>query len=260
VNENEKLDQMPPEIAELSPGTTLRVAREARGLSVADIAQSLKFSERQIEALESNQYAQLPGAPFVRGFIRSYSRLVKIDSAPLITRLEQIAPPTSVEVVAPDNMGDAAPKTSMSRYAKLGGAVCAVLAAMAAGYFWSGGLTGDGDREHAESLAVSAHRPPSEAVDAIASSAVASSAATAGHIVRHLIFEFDEKSWLEVKDASNTVILTGEFPRGSHQEVTGTAPLQLWVGNAPVVRVSIEDHALDLQPHSREGVARLTVD
>lgn len=260
MNEIENQTPVPPEIAELSPGTTLRVAREARGLTVADIAHTLKFSERQIEALESNQYAQLPGAPFVRGFIRSYARLIKIDSAPLIAHLEQIAPPTSVEVVAPENMGDAAPKTSMSRYVKLGGAVLAVLTVMVAGYFWSNGLTGDADREHAESLTVPAHRLPSGPVDASNSPTSASSAAMAGRTARHLIFDFDEKSWLEVKDASNTVILTGEFPRGSHQEVTGAAPLQLWVGNAPVVRVSIEDQALDLQPHSREGVARLTVD
>ena len=60
-------------------GEQLRLAREARGLEVADIAQTLKLGPRQVEALEAGDWKGLPGNTFIRGFVRNYARLVQID-------------------------------------------------------------------------------------------------------------------------------------------------------------------------------------
>ena len=61
-----------------SVGASLRAAREERGLSIAEVAQSLKFAPRQIEALEQDRFDLLPGGTFVRGMVRSYARLLKL--------------------------------------------------------------------------------------------------------------------------------------------------------------------------------------
>jgi cytoskeleton protein RodZ len=61
-------------------GEQLRAARKARLLEVADVAQALKLGPRQVEALENGDWEGLPGATFVRGFVRNYARLVQIDS------------------------------------------------------------------------------------------------------------------------------------------------------------------------------------
>jgi cytoskeleton protein RodZ len=71
----------------LSAGKALREAREQLGLSVNDVANRIKFAARQIEALEADDYAQLPEAAFVRGFVRSYARLLELDPARLISGL-----------------------------------------------------------------------------------------------------------------------------------------------------------------------------
>lgn len=71
-----------------SVGEILAQAREATGLSVEDIARQLRFGVRQIQALEAGRLDQLPGGTFVRGIVRSYARLLKLDPAPLIERLE----------------------------------------------------------------------------------------------------------------------------------------------------------------------------
>lgn len=63
-------------------GEQLRQAREALGLQVGDIAQTLKLGSRQVEALESGDWQHLPGQTFIRGFVRNYARLVQVDSAP----------------------------------------------------------------------------------------------------------------------------------------------------------------------------------
>jgi cytoskeleton protein RodZ len=65
-------------------GRTLRAAREERGLSIAEVAQSLKFAPRQIEALEQDRFDLLPGGTFVRGMVRSYARLLKLAPEPML--------------------------------------------------------------------------------------------------------------------------------------------------------------------------------
>lgn len=71
----------------LNVGKTLREAREAMGMSVHDVAERIKFAPRQVEALESNDFANLPKATFLRGFVRSYARVLQLDEAKLIAAL-----------------------------------------------------------------------------------------------------------------------------------------------------------------------------
>lgn len=65
-------------------GAELKSAREARGLSVSEVAQQLKFAPRQLEALEQERFDLLPGGTFVRGMVRSYARLLKLPAEPLL--------------------------------------------------------------------------------------------------------------------------------------------------------------------------------
>ncbi len=71
----------------VSVGTVLREARERQGLSVDEVVSRIKFAPRQIAALEADDFAQLPEIAFVRGFVRSYARLLQLDSAPLLAAL-----------------------------------------------------------------------------------------------------------------------------------------------------------------------------
>ena len=72
-----------------SPGTMLAELRARRGLTIADIAQRLKFGTRQIEALEADDYARLPGNTFVRGMVRGYARALDSDPAPILAELSR---------------------------------------------------------------------------------------------------------------------------------------------------------------------------
>ena len=65
-------------------GVSLKAAREAQGLSIAEVAQSLKFAPRQIEALEQERFELLPGGTFVRGMVRAYARLLKLAPEPML--------------------------------------------------------------------------------------------------------------------------------------------------------------------------------
>ncbi|MBU1664400.1 MAG: DUF4115 domain-containing protein [Gammaproteobacteria bacterium] len=69
-------------------GEKLKLARESLGLTLADVAAKLKLGARQIEALEAEDLAHLPGDVFARGFVRNYARLVEIDAEQLIVPVD----------------------------------------------------------------------------------------------------------------------------------------------------------------------------
>ncbi len=69
-------------------GSQLRKARESRQLSQMDVAEQLYLDESMVDALERDDYSALPEAIFVKGYIRSYSRLVGLDSDTLIKLYE----------------------------------------------------------------------------------------------------------------------------------------------------------------------------
>jgi len=60
-------------------GVILAQAREAAGMSIEDVAHQLKLAPRQVAAIERDDFASLPGRTFVRGFVRNYARLLKLD-------------------------------------------------------------------------------------------------------------------------------------------------------------------------------------
>ena len=62
-------------------GRRLRQAREARGLSMTEVAASTKIPVRQLAALEAEEYETLPGGIFVRGHIRAAAKAVGLDPA-----------------------------------------------------------------------------------------------------------------------------------------------------------------------------------
>lgn len=71
----------------MSPGTRLATERRAHGLTIEQIASQLNLAPRQIAALEADDYAALPGMVIVRGFLRAYAKLLKIDPVPLLAVL-----------------------------------------------------------------------------------------------------------------------------------------------------------------------------
>jgi cytoskeleton protein RodZ len=68
-------------------GGLLAAARMEKNWAVRDIAEKLKLSPKQITALENNQFDLLPKMVIVRGFIRSYAKLLKIDAESILRLL-----------------------------------------------------------------------------------------------------------------------------------------------------------------------------
>jgi len=81
-------------------GAKLARAREAHNWTVAQVAEQLKLTARQVEAIEAEDLARLPGPVFVRGFIRNYARLVELDPEELLAATDVRQAPTET-ITAP---------------------------------------------------------------------------------------------------------------------------------------------------------------
>ena len=73
-------------------GGALRTARESQNLSIQDIASRLRLGPKQIEALETDNFAALPEPTIVRGFIRNYAKQLKINAEPLLDAYNVLVP------------------------------------------------------------------------------------------------------------------------------------------------------------------------
>lgn len=136
----ETMAEEPPVVEsrpEVSVGLVLRQARESRQMSVADVAQLLKISYRQVDALENDNWSALPGQTFVLGFIRNYARLLHLDPTPLLQQIKAAQTPDNPNIVLPEASAASLPQPGQGKrrdLAAVAGAALMVGVAVAA-YF-----------------------------------------------------------------------------------------------------------------------------
>ncbi len=65
-------------------GEELKRERELRSISLREVAESTKINIRYLEALERNDFSQLPGGVFNKGFVRAVSQFIGVDEEAMI--------------------------------------------------------------------------------------------------------------------------------------------------------------------------------
>ena len=74
-------------------------------------------------------------------------------------------------------------------------------------------------------------------------------------------FVFNGDSWVEVRDKNGKILFSQLNPKGSQQVLRlGQPPFSLVVGNAAHVKLTYNDKPIDLSPHIKVDVARLTIE
>lgn len=69
-----------------SVGRFLRETREERRMSVAEIARATRMPVSSVERIEADQFDELPGEVFVRGFLKSYAQAVGLPADDVLAR------------------------------------------------------------------------------------------------------------------------------------------------------------------------------
>ena len=271
--------------ASLRPGRTLADARLARHLTVAEVAQQLKLSATQIEALEADAYARLPGPVFVRGFVRNYARLLELDAEALVAKVELPHLPSPASAAIPLSRNIPFPEQGRTNWLPYALVLALIVGAVVLfEIFFS----------TPSAVVVSAVTPKPVAVPVVMEpvspvkevtpttaqpspqgevvvAAIAQPAVTpsppptpepapqqAGMAELHFVFE--TASWVEVRDRNKRILFSQLNPVGTEHRMQGRRPLSLVIGNARGVRLTYNGQSFDLAPHTRVEVARLTLE
>ena len=70
------------------PGKAIQEAREAAGLTVKELAASVRISATAMTAIEEDRYDKLPGLPFVRGYLTNLQRELGMDQADVLDKFD----------------------------------------------------------------------------------------------------------------------------------------------------------------------------
>jgi cytoskeleton protein RodZ len=267
----------------LSVGKLLKAARVAKNLSIADVAGRIKFAPRQIEALEADDFERLPELAFVRGFVRSYARLLHVDETALLNAL-----PENSKTDAPIKQNNEVPFPTAQSARRIN--VLWLSAALGLAVLLIIGVFMFHDKPVGKKLTETSQSEtamvpvPEHAVSAVEiASASAVESATAeeikdvpeAHPAANLNksksvqkgtgnapvhFVFMTESWVDVKDKSGKTLLKQVNAAGTEQWIDGQAPFSVVIGNASGVRLYYEGEEVELKEFTEVEVARLILE
>lgn len=269
-------------------GEMLRRAREAQGLTPADLARQMNLDLRLIAALEAEDLASLPAPVYVRGYLRRLAATLNLDEGALLEAHQRLA--GSIE---PAPLRSSPPIETM-KSAHEGGrrrpwlAVGLAIGLVVLG-FWGSSLISSAWLDKTPSVepeppaappavtplplpltpeppppappASATPAPPAPVVGEIVSPPPPAPVAEPAPAVGLELRAGKGESWVQVKDATGKVLFEGVLKAGSMRQVDGARPFQVVIGRAEAISLSLDGKAVDLAAHTRPNgkafIARL---
>lgn len=255
----------------LLPGQRLCEARDAKGLSVADVARALHMSTAYVKALEADDYERLPEAAFVKGYLRNYARLVGLPADDIANMFSQVMAEevSSSASERSDDSNVSATQQSWLLYAGVG--VVALVAVLWLAFSQEADVSEQGvgvsdEREvPADGQSAGSEILEGEAIDdaeqalpetesdpgvTSANDVAEDSTVEVGAVVEDdlmplaetvaasadvLKVMFSDDCWVKVNDASGATVFTGQKSAATQLVVQGQSPFRITLGNAAAV-------------------------
>jgi cytoskeleton protein RodZ len=270
------------------PGSVLRAEREALGVSVREVAETLNLSMTVIEAIESDDLDRLPGAVFARGYVRAYARLLELEPGPLMDQYPHTAGPMpETPAVTEPPIWEWIRRRPVLVLGVAGGLLVLLLVTLISLLLANGdGTPATGqDTDFNEAFDPSAAEvdsptdwiESSQASDATREVAPGGSAAVSavpgadpypaeGAVRRitaggddQLSFGFSDDCWVEIKSGTGASLYSDLNRAGAVLELVGQGPFRILLGYAPGVRLTFNGEPVPLAPHTRNNVATLVL-
>jgi cytoskeleton protein RodZ len=272
------------ETSPASVGQILREAREAKGITLEDAAARLRLMQRQIVAMESDDFESLGQSVFARGFVRNYARLLGLAPETLLARME--GAPAEPAAVSQPEPAEVRPSLISPWLILVLLGLLVLVAVPVALYVW----LNSGDEEDlanppsvgtslsepaappapatqpVEAPAVVVPAPPVSARPAAAeivepAAEAGGPAAPSSAALRSVLhIEFGDEAWTEIKDASGRMLHRQLNTAGSSVDVRGQPPFDIVIGNAAHARLTYNGRPIDLKPFIEVTVARFTLE
>lgn len=287
----EAMEDQSVQSAELSAGATLSRARKAQGLTLEDVSRALKLAPKQVEALENDQYDQLPGITFVRGFARNYARLLQLDPEVVLGRLPGARPDEKLQAISSPNaridISNRRGRTWLWIFLIL--IILLVGGTMALYEFLRQPMPARAPATPpAPQSAPAALAPPAQGTTAVPATdnaarpdgalqgspisipeapapeaqptAVTGENANPSENEEGAVLTFSGDSWVEARDKTGKIVYSRLHKSGETAQISGQPPLALVIGRAAAVELKYHGKPVNLEPHIRGSVARLTLE
>lgn len=228
------------------PGEYLRQVRINQKRELADIAKALNIPEKTLAALEKDDYKLLPEATFIKGYYRSYAKLLKVDANNIIQRFDEIY--ANDTGLVPNHALDNSPIKIMGKlpgsnrdrnrkWLKRGAIAVAVVVVL-----WAA----------IAALKNRSHEP--EAVEAESAVEVLSlDGSTVASTGDQLALSFNRPTSVHIVDSTGKVLLTGR--QANAATLSGEAPFQIRLDDATAVSLNLNNENISLSPYTVNGKA-----
>jgi cytoskeleton protein RodZ len=224
-------------------GEEFRSAREARGLTLSDVAEQIHIRSVYLNAIENEDWKSIGAPVYVRGFIRTYARFLGKDAEDAVGRFNQTSPverpvvPSASAATLSDNE-----RSGPSLWAVIATLVAVLLVGFVGYEWWQYAHPG----RIPVALATRAPQPTdagteSQAPAASARPAASSTPAASGVAPHQLELRLTQRSWLRVV-VDGTQQLEGIFPAGTVRTFKGSVA-DVRAGNAGGVVIATNDRS-----------------
>lgn len=255
-------------------GALLRTARKAQGMTLEEAAQRTRIPARTLDALESGAWDRAGAAVFVRGQLRSYGRLLGLDTSGWMEEAPAVEPPKLVSHQ----------RTPIAQrfVDEIGRKLVYVVITLTIGIpVWlmatrSPVATLPGETASLEMPKTVAVTPvqsaaPAQAVQqqppqsqpqpqqAVAMASMAPVPGQSGVPAAALSIRFDGESWMQAYAPDGSVIERGLVKAGESRSFASGQLGRITLGNASQLHVEHAGQAVDLTPYIRSDVARFAV-
>lgn len=240
------MDEVPEEqFEDTSIGSQLRRAREARGLSLDDVASETRIPVRHLQHVEQEEWDALPAITYCVGFVRAYANMVGLDGAELSRQVRDRLGGTRPRVAAPDYYEPADPARVPPKSLAIVAAIILVVL-IGAYVIWRSTLSEpDGS--------IPGVPPAAEAPPAAQPSPPAQPAPPAAVAGQPVALTATGEVWLRISDSSGGTLFEGILMPGQTYQVPpqAQAPL-LRTGRPQMLRVGISGRDMGpLEPVER---------
>jgi cytoskeletal protein RodZ len=245
------------------PGERLRQVRLSQKRELADIARELNMAERQLVAIEADDYKSLPEPAFVRGYLRSYARLLGVDANAVVARFGEIytqdTGKPSQQALADSPLRPLA-RLHSRRHRQHWRVLLWVFMAMIALslvyglYIWmqrSQAVSNDIDNSTEPTTVVQDATPPQQSAPMVQTLPIAPSSNT-----DRLELRFAHAADVIIKDGSGKTLVTGQQSTDKPLSIDGVSPFGITLADAAAVTtLSLNGENVDLKPYTVNGRA-----
>lgn len=239
-----------PDVQLGTPGAKLRAAREAHGLSIQDVATRTRIAQRQLEAIERDDYSALPGIPYAVGFARAYARAVDLDEVAIAADVRHAVHNSELGANRYEAFEPADPARVPSRV--LAWTAAAIVIVLVAGFtIWrTQMLTPPTGQEIA-----------AEQAEPAVAAKPAPGARPAAPVVQTVVFTANDDVWLRIYDEAGDRLKDGLMKKGESFTLPATArnpmiltgrpqALTVTVGGKPIAPLGAPDRTISDVPVS----------